>query len=395
MKKETHTEAEQLDSTMKGGLWLECAGGGLRKRLGSVEPEKGMPWKICDFENLPDWVFVREKVPEQGGLEGANCSRRHPARNGVQATRSRGGVRRTPADSHHPASFLLSLPSRAFVRMKVFVRLMAISREVGRIIREIRQLSCATSRTERSADGGNLFVSLRPSSARTGSVTSNVTARTSFFFPTSSRPTSSDRRVHRPQLSYGQLHMAWNPYGTGNGSDATRWSRGMASCAFSEGSSSDGFGLDRLTIQSSDSSASSRFASSEALDWDGRSMFGGSTRSSSPAFDMPPPIAPSAADRPAKSKPPRRRNGLKLTDPFTMDVFDFNWQRSGRVWLDKGVYSEYVDFPKALKLTSFKKILRFERVHGVPSELRHPEILTAFMIQVPKDELSAGMTVDN
>ncbi|KAJ7212561.1 hypothetical protein GGX14DRAFT_393461 [Mycena pura] len=103
----------------------------------------------------------------------------------------------------------------------------------------------------------------------------------------------------------------------------------------------------------------------------------------------------SAADRGAKSKPPRRRNGPKLTDPFTMDVFDFNWQRSGRVWLDKGVYSEYVDFPNVLKLTSFKKIPRFERVHGVPSELPHPETLTAFMIQVPKDELPAGMTVDN
>ncbi|KAJ7226936.1 hypothetical protein GGX14DRAFT_627568 [Mycena pura] len=217
-------------------------------------------------------------------------------------------------------------------------------------------------------------------------------------------------------LDCQQLHMAWNPYGTGNGSDATRWvgtsndatrlmgaanddgqSRGngrvnpapgsnthrpspipsrrpfqrkpstlilINHSTFSEGLSSDGFGLNRtfnrLIIKSSDSSAFSRFASSEALDWDGRSMFGGSTRSNSPAFDMPQPSA-------LLEPPPRNRLDVamgKLTDPFTMDdVFDFNWQRSDRVWIDEGVYSEYDNFPNTLKLASFKKILRLEHVH--------------------------------
>ncbi|KAJ7203072.1 hypothetical protein GGX14DRAFT_652523 [Mycena pura] len=34
-------------------------------------------------------------------------------------------------------------------------------------------------------------------------------------------------------------------------------------------------------------------------------------------------------------------------------------------------------------------------VHGMPSELPHPQTPTAFIIQVPNDELPAGMTVDN
>ncbi|KAF8162212.1 hypothetical protein K438DRAFT_1776098 [Mycena galopus ATCC 62051] len=51
--------------------------------------------------------------------------------------------------------------------------------------------------------------------------------------------------------------------------------------------------------------------------------------------------------------------------------------------------------PNGLKLTSQKTIHRLERVHGMPSELPHPKTPTAFIIQVPKDELPAGMTVDN
>ncbi|KAJ7212557.1 hypothetical protein GGX14DRAFT_393456 [Mycena pura] len=189
----------------------------------------------------------------------------------------------------------------------------------------LQSTQCATSRTERSADSGDLFVSLRPSrgSARTGSVTSNVTAGTSFFFPTSSR-----RHFQRPARPSSSIvvtgSFTWPGIPTEPVTAATRrdgvgvWLPGNGRLnpapgsnahrpspipqrrpfqrkpstvilinysAFSEGSSSDGFGLD------SDSSASSRFASSEALDWDGRSMFGGSTRSSSPAFDMPQPSA--------------------------------------------------------------------------------------------------------
>ncbi|KAJ7186335.1 hypothetical protein GGX14DRAFT_409211 [Mycena pura] len=300
-----------------------------------------------------------------------------------------------------------------FVRMKVFVRLMAISREVDQIVREIRQLSCATSPTERSADGGDLFRLLLlshflppppPATVLFSVARNSPTVTGSFTWPgIPTKPVwlpgapslrselSADSVAGNGRLNPtpGIQYPSTEPYS----SAMTILAQAFNYSVFSEGSSSDRFGLDSMVggrevyvtlyLRRQFSVLAVRFERSARLGWPlgvrrintfkqpcvSHTTTVGAIRATPPA------------DRPAKSKPPRRRNGPKLTDPFTMgDVFDLNWQRSDRVWLDEGVYSEYVDFPNALKLTSSKKILRLE---------------TAFMIQVPKDELPASMSVDN
>ncbi|KAJ7196691.1 hypothetical protein GGX14DRAFT_403155 [Mycena pura] len=77
---------------------------------------------------------------------------------------------------------------------------------------------------------------------------------------------------------------------------------------------------------------------------------------------------------------------------------DCVWRRSNRVWLDDGVWSEYITFPgKGVRLTRDKLIRRLERVHGFPTQVPTPpeSMPTAFLLTVPENERVEGQTVDN
>ncbi|KAJ7052864.1 hypothetical protein C8F01DRAFT_1169151 [Mycena amicta] len=105
--------------------------------------------------------------------------------------------------------------------------------------------------------------------------------------------------------------------------------------------------------------------------------------------------APSMTQRGRKrtSKKKKTNEPLEPTDVGRLE--DLDWQPSDTVWLDEGVSSEYVEFPRGLKLTSQKPIFRLERVHGVPSELPHFETPTAFILSIPNGVFPQNMTPDN
>ncbi|KAF7319706.1 hypothetical protein MKEN_00752300 [Mycena kentingensis (nom. inval.)] len=83
---------------------------------------------------------------------------------------------------------------------------------------------------------------------------------------------------------------------------------------------------------------------------------------------------------------------------------DCTWRRSDTTWLDAGVWSEFITFPDGLQLTSWKKIYRMERVHGMPSEIPFLGVDTVFLIsatdgktenEATTDEPTENMTIDN
>ncbi|KAJ7187003.1 hypothetical protein C8R46DRAFT_1024961 [Mycena filopes] len=113
------------------------------------------------------------------------------------------------------------------------------------------------------------------------------------------------------------------------------------------------------------------------------------TRISAPSVDAAPSISQRKRKRTSKKQTPADL-GADLGR-----LEDLDWQPSDTVWLDEGVSSEYVEFPHGLKLTSQKPIFRLERVTGVPSELPHFEIATAFILSIPKDVFPKNMTPDN
>ncbi|KAJ7049792.1 hypothetical protein C8F01DRAFT_1264833 [Mycena amicta] len=75
---------------------------------------------------------------------------------------------------------------------------------------------------------------------------------------------------------------------------------------------------------------------------------------------------------------------------------DCEWRRSDIVWLDDGIWSEYITFPKGVSLTSGKPLARLERVHGgIPTELPHLSEPTAFILTAPDSARDDGLTMDN
>ncbi|KAJ7732462.1 hypothetical protein B0H16DRAFT_1468613 [Mycena metata] len=102
------------------------------------------------------------------------------------------------------------------------------------------------------------------------------------------------------------------------------------------------------------------------------------------------PAPPISAHK--RKKVSKKKNNLP-TDLGRLE--DLDWHPSDTVWLDEGVSSEYVEFPQGLKLTSQKAIFRLERVTGIPSELPHFEIATAFILSIPKGDFPKNMTPDN
>ncbi|KAJ7731653.1 hypothetical protein B0H16DRAFT_1772774 [Mycena metata] len=102
------------------------------------------------------------------------------------------------------------------------------------------------------------------------------------------------------------------------------------------------------------------------------------------------PAPPISAHK--RKKVSKKKNNLP-TDLGRLE--DLDWHPSDTVWLDEGVSSEYVEFPQSLKLTSQKAIFRLERVTGIPSELPHFEIATAFILSIPKGDFPKNMTPDN
>ncbi|KAJ7769493.1 hypothetical protein B0H16DRAFT_1881991 [Mycena metata] len=94
-----------------------------------------------------------------------------------------------------------------------------------------------------------------------------------------------------------------------------------------------------------------------------------------------------------KRKKVSKKNNNLPTDLGRLE--DLDWHPSDTVWLDDGVSPEYVQFPQGLKLTSQKAIFRLERVTGIPSELPHFEIATAFILSIPKGDFPKNMTPDN
>ncbi|KAJ7218473.1 hypothetical protein GGX14DRAFT_695696 [Mycena pura] len=109
--------------------------------------------------------------------------------------------------------------------------------------------------------------------------------------------------------------------------------------------------------------------------------------------------------RPTQPTAPRAPGPtFSASDPEANDVdlstvknlfTDIEWRRSSRVWLDEGIYSEYVTFRTPVKLTSGKPVRRFERVHGMPSQIPHPTEPTAFLIIAPESARAEGKTMDN
>lgn len=75
---------------------------------------------------------------------------------------------------------------------------------------------------------------------------------------------------------------------------------------------------------------------------------------------------------------------------------DCEWRRSDTIWLDDGIWSEYITFGKGVSLTSGKPVERLEQVHGgIPTELPHLLVPTAFILTAPESARVDGMTMDN
>ncbi|KAJ7863590.1 hypothetical protein B0H14DRAFT_2737682 [Mycena olivaceomarginata] len=75
---------------------------------------------------------------------------------------------------------------------------------------------------------------------------------------------------------------------------------------------------------------------------------------------------------------------------------DCEWRRSDTIWLDDGIWSEYITFGEGVSLTSGKPVERLEQVHGgIPTELPHLSVPTAFILTAPESARVDGMTMDN
>ncbi|KAF7320639.1 hypothetical protein HMN09_00148600 [Mycena chlorophos] len=113
-----------------------------------------------------------------------------------------------------------------------------------------------------------------------------------------------------------------------------------------------------------------------------------------PSHAAPAPSTPSPRKKKRRRKAKNSNAGGPL-DPSTLDVSTLAWRPSDTEWMDPGVYSEYVEFPQGLRLTSHKPIYRLERVHGIPTEFPHFATATAFMVSFPKNAVPAKMNPDS
>ncbi|KAJ7860297.1 hypothetical protein B0H13DRAFT_2282698 [Mycena leptocephala] len=104
---------------------------------------------------------------------------------------------------------------------------------------------------------------------------------------------------------------------------------------------------------------------------------------------------------PRRSAP--RISDVSNTSPVPVDISSINnlfedceWHRSDTIWLDDGIWSQYITFGKGVSLTSGKLVERLEQVHGgVPTELPHLSVPTAFILTAPDSARVDGMTMDN
>ncbi|KAJ7193693.1 hypothetical protein GGX14DRAFT_701070 [Mycena pura] len=174
-------------------------------------------------------------------------------------------------------------------------------------------------------------------------------------------------------------------------------------------SSSDGVNSN-IWDASATGSSSSRLQSVDPSDADpfaGLMSDWGSERLLSPGLEfedsadpLPTAAAPAPAPPPGTTLPQKRqrkskkRNTHGPIDPATLDFATLDWLPSNTTWLDVEVTSEYVEFPRGLRVTSHKTIKRLERVHGHPSEFPHFKTPTAFIVSYSKDIVPAGMTPD-
>ncbi|KAJ7857858.1 hypothetical protein B0H13DRAFT_2574102 [Mycena leptocephala] len=104
---------------------------------------------------------------------------------------------------------------------------------------------------------------------------------------------------------------------------------------------------------------------------------------------------------PRRSAP--RMSDVSNTSPVPVDISSINnlfedceWRRSDTIWLDDSIWSQYITFGKGVSLTSGKLVERLEQVHGgIPTELPHLSVPTAFILTAPDSARVDGMTMDN
>jgi hypothetical protein len=58
----------------------------------------------------------------------------------------------------------------------------------------------------------------------------------------------------------------------------------------------------------------------------------------------------------------------------------WEWLPSDTIWLDKNVSSDVYIPPEPFPVTKNQKVVRLERVHGIPSQFPVPRVPTAYII---------------
>ncbi|KAJ7813702.1 hypothetical protein B0H13DRAFT_2293928 [Mycena leptocephala] len=104
---------------------------------------------------------------------------------------------------------------------------------------------------------------------------------------------------------------------------------------------------------------------------------------------------------PRRSAP--RMSDVSNTSPVPVDISSINnlfedceWRQSDTIWLDDGIWSQYITFGKGVSLTSGKLVERLEQVHGgIPTELPHLSVPTAFILTAPDSARVDGMTMES
>ncbi|KAJ7859888.1 hypothetical protein B0H13DRAFT_2569863 [Mycena leptocephala] len=110
-----------------------------------------------------------------------------------------------------------------------------------------------------------------------------------------------------------------------------------------------------------------------------------------------------ARGKPAQVRPTPISSDVSNPSPVPVDISSINnlfedceWRRSDTIWLDDGIWSQYITFGKGVSLTSGKLVERLEQVHGgIPTELPHLSVPTAFILTAPDSARVDGMTMES
>jgi hypothetical protein len=118
---------------------------------------------------------------------------------------------------------------------------------------------------------------------------------------------------------------------------------------------------------------------------------------------MPLPLKFNFQGKPAQVRPTPISSDVSNPSPVPVDISSINnlfedceWRRSDTIWLDDGIWSQYITFGKGVSLTSGKLVERLEQVHGgIPTELPHLSVPTAFILTAPDSARVDGMTMES